>query len=599
MNKILTIIIAALVTLSANAGIKATQDSLKLVSRILSKAERSNTQHVMEEGVNNMALHAPWLENVTECQSLLIINWSGINPDEIKDVKVTLDNGTPYQVSNFTSGNLETYIFMPCGTKSVTLLHPRYASTRIFLKKMNNKDIWSIPVVLDTPVNIQFKPATDYDKSVRVTLTYPESGMEETKQTPAIFERVVPGNYEVQFVIDGRIQSYNVQVSPTKTVFGQNDFDFRNFKDVTIESTRKARIYIDDVDQGEATSLTTRLPYGSHTLKAVISENSKDEKTVEVNADSENTIYLSPVEMRTFEVIGLYNGAPVPTSIYTPDIDTERNTLRTEKSHKFTLPAVGCKPCTFYLSYGGKTSKKSVSVTPGMHTRQEVKIKADRKVVWQWQRDYVPANHGWEFSWVSKQYSTSGYFSDEDNIKSTIKENGVWADGSDHWLHGFRTGYHAQPSFKFGLGLYTGFFLEFYFSGNEEGIDNTFDKYFELDMSVPLHILYQFPLGRKFTIGFHTGPTFNWAMYGSYYDKLLPDASDTDNEEDYTDFWDEPWAPKRVNLTWDFGLFVRWKALTISGTISQGLTNNKMHTDFGRDAKTVMNKRFAGISLVF
>lgn len=177
----------------------------------------------------------------------------------------------------------------------------------------------------------------------------------------------------------------------------------------------------------------------------------------------------------------------------------------------------------------------------------------------------------------------------------------MWDNGFDHWLHGFRTGFHAQPTLKFGLGFYTGLFFEFYFSGTDMGLGDggVYDKYFEADMSIPLHALYQFTLGEKFAIGFHTGPTFNWAMHGVYYDILMPDENDEDNLEDISDFWGEDWAPNRVNFTWDFGLYIRWKWMTISGTLGSGLTDNKMHTEFGKGAKTVMNKRVLAFSFAF
>lgn len=596
MKNLLSIFISTLLSLSVSAGIKTSQDSLKRVSHIVTAAE---SQNIMTEGASTTSQHIDWPRSYTGSQAMLVINWAGIPPEDIADVNVKLSNDIdPIQVSTITTGVPQTWIFLPCKTKEVTLDHPRYGSTRIFLSSMMDKDVWTVPVMMDTPMNIQLNPATDYGKSVRAKLIFSESRKEETKMTPAIFEKVVPGTYDVEFAVDGRIHSGKITVTPTKTVFGNESFDFRNFKNVTIESTEKAMIYIDDIPQGEHTVISSRLPYGSHTIKAVINNNRKDERLVEVNNESETTIYLSPIETRTFEVVGLFNGTPVETTVNVPRLEGFTYDSTPRKTHTFTLPAIGAKPYTYYLYYNGRSAKKSISVTPGMATVHELKFKADRNVVWPWQRDYSPAKHGWEFSWVSKQYSTSGYMSDDDNVKTTMKENGVWDNGSDHWLHGIRTGYHAQPSFKFGLGLYTGIFIEAYFSSSDEGIGD-FDKYFELDMSIPLHLLYQFPLGNKFCIGFHTGPSFNWAMHGRYYDKFLPNQNDNDNEEDYTDFWDEPWAPKRVNFTWDFGLFIRWKALSISGIISKGLTDNKMHSDLWRDSRTVMNKRIAGISLVF
>ncbi|MCM1152917.1 MAG: hypothetical protein NC328_04615 [Muribaculum sp.] len=599
MKKLLALIIFAFTLFGASADIKVLQDQLKLESQIVKNIDANK---LMTQGNNNLAYHQDWPVSPSGTdykQAMLIIKWIGLPPEGVKNVKVSLDSGSPYKVQSNAQGDVQTWIFMPLSTKSVTLSHPSFGTARVFLREnMNQHDVWTVPVILDRLVNIQIKPATDYDKSVKVTLINPESGEERTKMTPATFDQVMPGNYNLRFAVGGRNRDEKILVTPTKTVFGAEDFDFRNFKDVTIESTDKAQIFVDGAYQGEGTKISARLPYGSHTLTAKVNENRKDEKTVDISADSESIIYLSPTETKTFEVIGLYNGKPVSTSIYVDGIPSDRYSSASAMSHSFTLPALGGKPYRFNVYYDGHRASKDISIRPDMQTRQEIKISGDRKMIWPWQRDYDPAAFGWEFSYVAKQYSTSGNLYEDSSVKTTIKENGVWDDGYDHWLHGFRTGFHAQPTLKIGLGFYTGFFMEFYFSGNDEGI-GYYDKYFEMDLSIPLHALYQFPLGRSLAIGFHTGPTLNYAAVGSYYDKFLPTENDYDNVEDWTDFWDESWAPSRFNVTWDFGLYIRWKWLMISGTLSQGMTNNKMHTDFGSDCRTVMNKRILAFSIAF
>lgn len=599
MHKAFSLIILAFATLCAQAGIKADIDSLKLHSYIVTSPEQ-DSRALLTHGVNNMSQHTDWPKGHAN-QAMLMVNWKGIPIEDVNDVRVTTDQGDPIEVRQMSSGHLQTWIFVPSNTKSVTLSHPRYGSDRIYLKSMKNKDIWSVPVILDKLVNIQINPGVDYGKSVRVTLTYPESGEEETKWTPASFSNIVPDTYEVRFVIDGRNRSETIKVTPTKTVFGQEDIDFRHFKSVTVEATGNSKLFIDDKPVGNSNTVTVSLPYGSHTFKAVISDNCKDEKTIDINENSESTIYLSPIESRTFEVKGMYKGELVETTISVPGLSPDRYKPGYSKSHSFTLPETTGKPYTYYLTYHGETAKKTIRVTPGMATSYEVNFKTTRRVVWPWQREYYPATSGWEFSWVSKQYATSAHLIEDSDIKTTIKENGIWDNGYDHWLHGVRMGYHAQPSLKIGLGLYTGIFLEAYFSKTDEAhaIDEIFDKYFELDLSFPLHVLYQIPLAKKFSIGFHTGPTLNWAMHGSYYDIALPNQQDTENFPDYTDFWKEPWAPKRVNITWDFGLFIRLRGIMFSGTLSQGITDNKIYADWGRDARTVMNKRMVGISFAF
>lgn len=587
--------IIGLMSLSAKADMKALQNELKLSSQ---KSNDSQADELLQKGKNMVAFNVEWPGGEDVEQSLVVVKWDGIPVEELNNVEVSIGQSGPFSVKHLVQGTVETWVFLPVGAREFTLNHPKYGSTTVKLSNIQKHDVWTVPVVLDKLMNVEIIPLTDYNKPVRVTLVNPETNMEQEAYSPAIFTNVAPGTYNLRFAIDGRIEDRTITVTPTQKVFGGEQFDFRHKKNVTLESTTPGRFFVDGGYLGEGNLISAELPYGTHTVLVKVDENLKTEKTIDVNNDSESIVYLSPVKSKTFEVVGMYQGKPVQTMISVPGLpENQYNSRVLDKGHQFTLP-VDSRPYTYNLFYEGHRGSKEIKVTEGMNSVQEIKISADRKMIWPWQRDYENVNNWWEFSYVTKQYSTSGrLYDDGSSIKTTIKENGVWDDGYDKWLHGFRMGYHAQPAFKFGLGLYTGLFTEFYFSKTDESPIDVYDKYFEWDLSVPLHILYQLPLGKKFCVGFHTGPSFNVAVLGSYYDKLLPSDDDYDNVEDWTDFWDEPWAPSRFNVDWDFSLFIRWKKLMISGTLSSGLTNNKMHETFGADARTVMNKAVVAISI--
>lgn len=598
IKKILTLFILGFLTLNAHADMKVLQYNLKLVSDLAGNAK---AEDLLTGGHNNLAYHADWPVSDELKQALVIVKWDGFPSEDLNDILVEIEPSGLLNVNQLKQGTPETWIYLPLGTRHITLRHPKYGSATINLDKMNNHDVWSVPVMLDKLVNVEINPLTDYNKPVRVTLVNPETGDEREAMSPAVFENVLPGDYDVRFAINGRNEQRSITVTPTQKVFGGDSFDFRHKKRVTLESTEKGLFFLDKAYQGrDATSITIDIPYGTHTVEVKVNDNLKDEKIIDVNESSEDVIYLSPIQSRTFEVVGMYQGKQVDTSILVPGLPEDRyNRYATSSKHSFTLPVNGAS-YTYYLFYGGHKGSKTINVTPGMNTTQEVKISADRKMIWPWERDYENLVNWWEFSYVSKQYSTSGrLYDDGSSIKTTVRENGVWDDGFDKWLHGFRMGYHAQPAFKFGLGLYTGLFTEFYFSATKDSPLGPYDKYFEWDLSLPLHILYQVPLGREFCVGFHTGPSLNLAVLGSYYDKVLPTENEDDNVEDWTDFWEEPWAPSRFNIDWDFSLFIRWKCVMITGTLSSGLTNNKMHEDFGTDAKTVMNKAMVALSIGF
>lgn len=600
MKKLLTLFILVSLALCARADMKVLRENLRLTSDLAGNAK---AEELLTTGHNNLAYHADWPGGEDLKQALVIIKWDGFPPEDISDIIVDIDasgQADHIWVDHKIFGTSETWVFLPLHARTLTLQHPKYGSAEIQLEKMNNHDVWSVPVVLDQLVNVEITPLTDYNKPVRVTLVNPATGDEREAMSPATFENVLPGDYDVRFAINGRNEHRQITVTPTQKVFGGDLFDFRRWKEITLESTDRGKFYIDDAFKGgEGTSFKTRIPYGTHTVAVKINDNLKDEKTIDVNESSEDVIFLSPIQSRTFEVVGMYQGKPVDTSILVPGLADDRyDRYATRSHHVFTMP-VGGNPYKYYVYYAGHKGSKSINVTPDMSNVQEIKISADRIMVWPWQRDFENLVNWWEFSYVAKQYSTSARLWDDSNIKTSVKENGVWDDGYDKWLHGFRMGYHAQPAFKFGLGLYTGLFTEFYFSGTKNAPIGPYDKYFEWDLSLPLHVMYQVPLGREFCIGFHTGPSFNVAVVGSYYDKVFPSDNDYDNVEDWTDFWDESWAPNRFNMDWDFSLFVRWKCVMITGTLSRGMTDNKMHEDFGMDSRTVMNKAMVALSIGF
>lgn len=593
MKKLFTLIILGIVSLSVNAEMKVMQEKLRRISHIV---DDETADQLLQEGNNNRAYHTEWPGTSGLQQALVIIEWERMPVTDLGGLTPATEKGNPNKVVHRTQGTMESEIYVPLGTKQLTLTHPKYGDAVIYLKDMKNHDVWSVPVIIDNLSNIEIRPLTDYDKSVRVTLVNPATGLEQEKMSPATFENVSSGTYTVRFAIDGSNVERNITVTPSQKVFGGEAFDFRHKKDITIESTEKGKFYVDGAYAGEGEILKVNLPYGPHTVAVVVNEDLKDEKTLDVNKDSDNIIYLSPIKSKTFEVIGTFGGKTVPTKIWVSGLSEGRfNSSEESENHKFTLP-VGGTPYTYHVYYDGHEGSRQISVNSNMDPVQKIRIKGDNKIVWPWEREYVPVINWVEISYVSKQYVTGGsLYGDGSSIKTTIKENGVWDDGYNCWLHGFRFGYHYQPALKIGLGLYTGLFGEFYFSSANSTPIDKYDKYFEFDLSLPLHAMYQVPLAREFCIGFHTGPSFNYVAGAKYY----YDTENSSNNDDWSDFWDEPWAPSRFNVDWDFGLFIRLKRFMITGTLSRGLTNNKMHEEYSSDAKTVMNKAIVGVSFGF
>ena len=593
MKKIVLLFILGLLSLGAQAKMKVFP-----IRQTSDLATSGSAEDILNIGHNNLSYHVDWSDNDDVKQALVIVRWDGFPAEDLNELYVEIEPYGIPKVEHKIQGRPETWIYLPQDTRSITLRHAKYGDADIQLEKMNYHDVWSVLVALDKLVNIEIKPLTDYNKSVRVVLVNNETHHEREAKTPAFFENVLPGEYDVRFAIDGRIKERSITVTPTRTVFGEEDFDFRNYKEITIESTLKGSIYIDNEIKGDDTSVTVQVPFGPHTVSVKVDDNLMDKKVIDVNAESPGTFYLTPVQLKTFEVVGLYKGKKVPIIISVPGLpkDCYREGVAEDK-HQFTLP-VNSKPYKYYVYYEGRKGSKEIHITPKMNNVQEINISADQKMVWPWQRDYKNQMLWCEISFVAKQYSTTTRLSEEvGNIKTTVRENGVWNDGYNKWLRGIRLGSSFQPAFKFGLGVYTGLFMEFYYSEAKERPIDIYDKYLEWDFSIPAHILYQVPLGREFCVGFHTGLSFNYAVSGAYFDKWFSTGEDTDNVEVWSNFWKMPWAPKRFNMDWDFCLFFRWKKVMISGTLSRGLTDNKMYEDFGLHSRTIMNKAIVAVSI--
>lgn len=593
MKRIIAYLLATAIAFGANAAIKIKKDTFKEVSSQHHGQIVDEHQQLISKDLT--AMHISWptdaAGNLRELAAVEFV-FFGLPPEELDKIQFTASPTEIERVVRQTTNGMTATLFVPVDTKEIKLTHPQFGSDSIHIEKsLWPQTLYRTEAELEALHTVTFK--ADADPGVQTVLvTFGNFGQ---KVSPATFENVPNGTYPL-VVGAGTIQrKSDVTVGVTSTRFDSDNtpaLDLRHRTEVVLKTKgdKNTQWFVDGEKVGEGDEVRCVMTYGPHNVRAEINKDKYDERSENIDAKKKQ-IWLSPQARKTLEFSGLYNGQPVATRMILP---TGEGNLFVP-NHKKTFPADKQEIIVALEDAKGHKGKKSLKVTENTNIEQKIKLKSGRAMVWPWESDYKTAIGGWEVSYVTKQIAISGHVDEEDDKKIETSWNGVWGNGFNHWLHGVRTGFHIQPAFKFGLGLYTGVFGEFYFSHNDND-DEKFKDYLEIDISAPLHILYQFPLGRKIAVGFHTGPSFNWSVSGVMSESLLDTDENSDSE--HITFGEAPY-PKAFSVNWDFSLWLRFGPISFSGTVSKGMSDLGCFPEFGYNAKSVMKKYILGLSIVF
>lgn len=593
MKRILLCAVAAAVFSLVNAGpIRIKKETFKVTSSLSNDTVVDANGQLVNR--NLTAMHIAWPTTSTgqvRDVAAIEIKFSGLPAEELDKIHFSAKPGEPVRVERNTAYGVTATVFVPGNTDAVSLYHPRFGSDTIVMPIfLRPRTLYSVEAELEALHKVEVKAAADPGLVPMITL-----GDFGQKPSPAIFDNVPNGVYRITVGAGTDQNSTEVAVDIRNT-----DFDYQTFKDLDLRHKRNVTFktkgdkntnyYLDGEYVGTGEEVTAVVPFGPHSVKAEINKDKYDERAIEVDANTDR-IFFAPQARKTLEFVGLYNGHAVPTSIISATGVNAPAGYST--SHQLRLPADNQSFTITLSDEGGHKGKKSLKITEKMPVDHQIKLQSGRAFVWPWESEYRTAKWGWEFSYVTKQIVVSGE-SDDDSVNIETGWNGVWSDGFNHWLHGIRTGFHFQPAFKFGLGLYTGLFGEFYLSSTKDE-SSDFKDYFEFDLSIPLHILYQFPLGKKIAVGFHTGLGFNWSLAGTYYEDF---GSTYETDKENVEFGEPPY-PKAFSINWDFALWLRLGPIYLSGTVSKGMSDLGCFPDFGLNAKSVMKKYIVGASVVF
>ena len=419
-------------------------------------------------------------------------------------------------------------------------------------------------------------------KTVSITVVTKLPGVEAKLETGQQAEKgvitdVPLGRHTLTLSKDGRIlKEDHIEVSTENIFF---EYDLRPTKPVRFISEPQAILYIDEEGKG-LTPVTLNLPYDSYSVTVMLSSEEKETRSITVSDESPSEEYFYPVKKQEFSVFATYNGSAVEADLY---INGNREKDAPKRMYTLEMP-VGTS-CVMEMTYYGNSKRRIIKVKDNMRILQEFKIPAKKHSVSPWKRSFEARPGGFSFGYTAKQLETTGE-------GEMLRENGVWDDGAGKWLHGAQIGFHFQPAFSFGLGLYLGIFYELYMSYNDnyDGL-NYADKFQEHCVYVPVHAYFQIPFAEKCALSFHGGVGVSYSVYGEY-------SFSQDKSYVVSDFYGDPAFPRKLNLTGEIGGGLRFGAIQLNAMYSFGILDHGSYADQGK-YRTVQNRMTFGISYLF
>lgn len=207
-----------------------------------------------------------------------------------------------------------------------------------------------------------------------------------------------------------------------------------------------------------------------------------------------------------------------------------------------------------------------------------------------WNSPVEPKIIGLSLGYVTKQWSLS-----QDGRSEKI---GYWNDKKS--LTGVQVGIRIEPQFKYGFGLNTGLYYEYYFSNSNEATIADEDnnelsckgKLQEHNLYLPVHFEYRLHFSDNFKVFFFGGIGLDYGLGGSIKYTDIPGYEDTT----FDDIYDNSWAWKRFNTSLEYGAGLYIYGVQLHFGMAKGLINM---SDDG-EVKVKMNKNLSiGLSYMF
>ncbi|MBQ6754348.1 MAG: PEGA domain-containing protein [Bacteroidales bacterium] len=573
---------------------------LIIVSHVVS-LRAQNDQNAHLKFVPNTFKEAKQEGDIENLFSRMYKNWpTTVDGDDAALIRVKIENmsfkdaeqlefksSSNFKASKIEKDRLETnneiWIFgTPTRDFKIWFIHPDYGTSTSYTinKKLDGKKVYEITLRNEkmATIIIQTQP-----QGVEVYFDGKYIGTTNLQK-----ENVHYGQHTINL---SYTNSNGTQNKEEIVIVGEGnikfDYDLREKTFVSFTSEpSKAVVYMDDEILGQ-TPFNAEIINGKHIFRAEkYGVGTSDDIPIDVNSLNKK-ISIDIIKKKIVNIRAVRNKHNV---IATVIVDGEK--LGENKSiYTLNLP-YGEHEVIFTGYDNGKmvrgTKRIKVSEKSSSSIEIELKAKGTRHMKWPLVDGHEQAVGGMSFAWVRKQWEVSG-----SGYKT--KAN-IWAS-ENQWVEGFQIGFHFQPCFEWGLGLYSGFFFEYYTTINEDvpSHEEYYDKWEEYSLYIPLQTTFMIPLYKKGAVYFRAGVGMDFGLLGEL--KV--------SENDYVDPVDDTYGnegfPSRFNLTRELGVSLRFNAIMFHATWSKGLLNNKkiFVLDDGTYLDSKQNKFTLGFSIVF
>ena len=414
-------------------------------------------------------------------------------------------------------------------------------------------------------------------------------GQRQTQPTPATLEGITPGSHTVILRYGDQELTDNIEVREEKTVF---TYDVQTRRTIRLTCDQEgADIYVDNrlislkTSKDPALAPELKLTDGMHYIKVVGSGGLQKERTLIVADTTRITQYFPLVAVKSVEVMPVYGNQHVAADVW---VDGQKLPKNDDNAYAVDL-AIG-RPHTLRASYAGGSKTKTIVMRRNSPSSYTLKIPASNAASWRNQNNYREPLGGIDFKYVTKQWvmKGGGY---------RMHENAPW-HRDDSRLHGVSIGGHYSPTFKWGGGLYTGLFWEYYFSKRKDSDEwyadewGCLDKFNEHVLHAPVHLLFRMPFASDKAFSIHGGLGLDFGIAGSYYSR---DFSNFYTTGEY--YGHENLMPSRFNLSAEIAASYRWSDFVLSAEYSKGITKHDYSRVLG-DVTAHQNKLSVGFGIL-
>ena len=195
---------------------------------------------------------------------------------------------------------------------------------------------------------------------------------------------------------------------------------------------------------------------------------------------------------------------------------------------------------------------------------------------------------GLSVGYVSKQWQAKA---DGQSLKY-----GIWEDSKQ--MNGLQIGVRVEPQFKFGFGINTGLYYEFYFTKSNTLTDDYGEytgKVHEHCLYLPIHLEYRLNFSETFQAFFYGGIGLDCGVSASFtMEDEHNDAYDITVDDVYGSEYFPDW--KRFNASFEYGAGIRFKMIQLNFTAAKGLVNMSAIDEY----KVYQNKNMSlSLSMMF